>query len=210
MMGVADAMRQSTMTQCYDSSVAKIPAVAVLPPRSSAPEAPPGYHYYELKGHAYFLELVTGKPLALGSVESTSTISPIDPIDLEGTSSFVTPSAKKSRMRINEESSIVKKEIVKKEPVKKEPDIMGGDDDDDDDDNEVVYVRMVKKRRVEEVVEVIDDDEVVEEEVLEMDQSQETISDLPQTCDFAKKCLSDDESDGSDTMTSKDLLAESS
>ena len=114
-------------------------------------------------------------------------------------------------MRINEESSIVKKEIVKKEPVKKEPDIMGGDDDDDDDDNEVVYVRMVKKkRRVEEVVEVIDDDEVVVEEVLEMDQSQETISDLPQTCDFAKKCLSDDESDGSDTITSKDLLAESS
>ena len=205
-MGVADAMRQSTMTQCYDtSSVAKIPAVAVLPPTSSAPEAPPGYHYYELKGRAYFLELATGKSLALGSVmESTSNInSPIDPIDLEGTSSFVTPSAKKSRMRSKDESS----RIVKKEPsVKKEPDY-----DDDDDDNEVVYVRMVKKRRVEEVVELIDDDDVVAEEVLEMDQSQVTISDLPETCDFAKKCLSDDESNGSDTtVTSKDLLAESS
>ena len=69
----------------------------------------------------------------------------------------------------------------------------------------------MKKRRVEEVVELIDDDDVVAEEVLEMDQSQVTISDLPETCDFAKKCLSDDESNGSDTtVTSKDLLAESS
>ena len=112
MMGFADAIRQSTMTQCYDHS--SVAAVAALPPGSSAPEAPPGYHYYELKGNAYFLELVTGKSLALGSVESafgsveTSTISPLN---LEGTSSFVTPSAKKgSRMRIKEERGIVKKE----------------------------------------------------------------------------------------------------
>ena len=198
----------------YNPSDAKNHAVAALPPRSSAPEAPAGYHYYELNGHAYFLELGPGKSLALGSIESalgSVESSAIHPIDLDATSfddstSFVTPSAKKgsSRMRIKKERVILKKETD-----------MGGDDDDDDDDdddNKVVYVsrRMVKKRRVEEVVEVIEDVEVIEEEVLEMYQSQETISDLPQTCDFAKKCLSDDESDGSDTMTSKDLLAESS
>ena len=214
MVGVANATRQATLTQCgYDPRAAAIPAVAALPgtpvPSALVPSAPDGHHFYELAGNACFFELATGKSLDLGPVKKSSTFCPT--IDLDATS-FVTPSAKKKGERSikKEKASVVKKETVTTRN-------MGGDDNDDD---EVVYVshRMTKKRRVDDVHDV-DDVEVVEKvaEILENVLSQELpqTCDLPLTCDFTKDPSEDededeDKSDGDDTVASKDLLAESS
>jgi hypothetical protein len=162
-VGLADAMRQTTMTQCYSppsgSAIARIPGgdagretnmLASPPPIS----VPPGYHYYQMHGTAYFLKLSTGKKVNLGPVDSGS--------------SFVTP------------PPIIKKEraIVKMEPVSskfgatKRAAVV------------VLDLSETKKSRSAahddvEVVEILTDDDDDD------DESAKKTCDLPNTCDFA-------------------------
>ena len=160
------------------------------------------------------MEISTGKLLLLEYTESF-TISPINPDAASFDAIFVTPSAKKERVSIKREKVSIKKERTS--VIKNEPDMitdMGGDDNDND--NELVYIfqRMAKKRRVHAVDDVndvnddvLDNVEVIEEvKILNM-QSQETTSDLPQTCDFTKDSIKD-ELDRGETDLSTDLLAD--
>jgi hypothetical protein len=242
MMGIADAMRQSTLTQCgYDnptSSVAAMPAV--MPTNTTpAPSAPDGYHYYQFNGNAYFLDLQSGNKVELGPVESSSSIRPID---LDATS-FVTPSAKKERVRIKKESVSIKKERASVAHVSRRMTKKRRVDGIDDDDDEVEVIEqveiqnapsqdwpqtcdlpktcdftkdpMTKKRRVDGIDDDDDEVEVIEQVEIQNAPSQDwpQTCDLPKTCDFTKDPTKDptsDESDGGDTVVSRDLLADSS
>jgi hypothetical protein len=152
------------MTQCYSppsgSAVARMPGddagrnTNLLP--SPPISVPPGYHYYQMHGTAYFLKLSTGEKVNLGPVESGSS------------SSFaVTPTT-------------IKKErgVVKIEPVSSK---FGGRKRAAV-DVALLDPTQTKCRRSAadddiEVVEILTDDDD--------DDSAKKTCDLPNTCDFA-------------------------
>jgi hypothetical protein len=203
-VGLADAMRQTTMTQCYSppppgSAVARMPGgdpggretnmLASPPPIS----VPPGYHYFQMHGTAYFLNLSTGEKVNLGPVDS-------------GSSSFVTPPT------IKKERAIVKMEPVSSSNLgaTKRAAVV------------VLDLSETKKRRS-----AAKDDDVEVVEILTDDDDDDSVKktcDLPNTCDFAfpKKELftpsakkgntNSDESDGGETVLGsqeEDLLQSS-
>jgi hypothetical protein len=98
-MSVADAMRQMTMTQFYKSnSVASAASVASTPSpvlQAHIFYVRPGFLYFVINGMAYFLNLTTSKKVELGPVELSRTSS-LKPVNIDATSSFVTPSVKKN------------------------------------------------------------------------------------------------------------------
>jgi hypothetical protein len=217
-VGVADAMRQTTMTQCYksppSSAVGRMPGGAVAPPRKPPPttfpvSAPPGYHYYEMHGIAYILNLATGEKVNLGPVESPS--------------SLVTPSGKKERrmanVKMENEMDVVKMESttstvgIVEETTKRKA--AGNDDVVDLSQNLPKKSRPVAAARHEdiEVVQIDDDDDDLEDN----DEPPNTC-DLPNTCDFTppaakkKDSRSDESSDGGETVLGseeQDLLLSS-
>jgi hypothetical protein len=192
-MSAADAMRQTTMTQCYNNTgptpgvqtVASSPSPSpVLPAHISC--VPPGFHYFAMNGMAYFLNLTTSEKVELGPVESSS----LTPIDLDATSSFVTPDVKKESSRAKRNSMVLSENVG--------------------DDEEVVYVRRAKKKvkkgespagrklapQPSEVVELLS-----QEERGEIDSQ----ADLPQTGNFGSvfEPAAADESDGGETVVEK-------
>jgi hypothetical protein len=197
------------MTQCYKSppsAVARMPGGAVAPERKPPPtttspttspppvSVPPGYHYYEMHGIAYFLKLSTGEKVNLGPVDSAS--------------SLVTPSGKNERM------ATVKIESAGMATVKMESTTTavdttiettkrktaGNDDVIDLSQNEPPKKNRVAAHGDIEVVEIDDDDDNFED-----DEASNTSDLLPNTCDFtpaAKKRdgTSDESSDGGETV----------
>jgi hypothetical protein len=193
-MSAADAMRQTTMTQCYNPGVgAGVAAVGTASPVPVLPahisSVPPGYHYYEMSGMAYFLNLSSGEKVELGPVKSSRST----PIDLEasfGGSSFVTPCVKKAPRMITKR--------------KKAPMVLS---EFNGDNEEVVYVprRTKKIQRVE--TEQIQHQDAVEEDESEVEVVLEVESDdLPRTSNFAGSAArrsnqeEDDESDEEETV----------
>jgi hypothetical protein len=131
-MSAADSMRQTTMTQAYDPGHRVAPVPAPLPAHISS--VPPGYHYYELGGNCYFLNLASGEKVELGPVgpapelvSRRPTTTAMTPLDLDATSSFSTPSVKKRKAR-----AIVTAEAL------------AGSDEEE----EVVFVRRRKKKTI--------------------------------------------------------------
>jgi hypothetical protein len=200
------------MTQCYkspppSSAVARMPGGAAAltrkppPPTTSPVSVPPGYHYYEMHGIAYFLQLATGEKVNLGPVEPAS--------------SFVAPSGKKERM------ATVKMETAGMATVKMESTttvvlettkrkVAGNDDVVDLSQNRPKKSRPVADEDVE-VVQILDDDD--DDDLLDEDL-------LPKTCDFTPaakqknkdRSTSDESSDGGETVLGsqeQDLLLSS-
>jgi hypothetical protein len=113
----AEQMRQSTLTQCFNGTVAAAPAPTQQPTPLPAHIScvPPGYHYYENNGNCYFLNLASGEKVALGPVEPASApelpasvpapaLVPAAPASVVRVaalepSSFLTPTVKKRRTR---------------------------------------------------------------------------------------------------------------
>jgi hypothetical protein len=131
-MSAAESMRQTTMTQAYDPGHRVAPVPAPLPAHISS--VPPGYHYYELGGNCYFLNLASGEKVELGPVGpapdklvARHPASVVTPLDLDATSSFSTPSVKKRKAR-----AIVTAEAL------------AGSDEEE----EVVFVRRRKKKTI--------------------------------------------------------------
>jgi hypothetical protein len=204
-VGVADAMRQTTMTQCYkspppSSAVARIPGGAAAPTRKPSPpttspvSVPPGYHYYEMHGIAYFLQLATGDKVNLGPVEPAS--------------SFVAPSGKKERMatvKMETGMATVKMELTTVEIETTKRKVAGNDDVVNLSQNRPKKSRTVADEDVE-VVQILDDDD-------------DDLDDLlPNTCDFTpaakqkKDSTSDESLDGGETVLGsqeQDLLLSS-
>jgi hypothetical protein len=194
-VGVADAMRQTTMTQCYksppSSAVGRMPGGAVAPPKKPPPttfppvSAPPGYHYYEMHGIAYFLNLATGEKVNLGPVESPS--------------SLVTPSGKMERMATvkmeNGMATAVKMESIAVEIETAKRKVAGNDDVVDLSQNRPKKTSRPVADEDVEVVHILDDDDEDLEDL------------LPNTCDFTppaatkkKDGRSDESSDGGETI----------
>jgi hypothetical protein len=167
------------------------------PPTTSPVSVPPGYHYYEMHGIAYFLQLATGEKVNLGPVEPAS--------------SFVAPSGKKERMatvKMETGMATVKMESTTVVETTKRK-VAGNDDVVDLSQNRPKKSRPVADEDVE-VVQILDDDD--DDDLLEEDL-------LPNTCDFTPaakqkkdRSTSDESSDGGETVLGsqeQDLLLSS-
>jgi hypothetical protein len=163
------------------------------PPTTSPVSVPPGYHYYEMHGIAYFLQLAMGEKVNLGPVESAS--------------SLVTPSGKKEWMAIVKTETgmaTVKMESITVEIETTKRKVAGNDDVVDLSQNRRKKSRPVADEDVE-VIQILDDD----------DDDLDGL--LPNTCDFTpaakkKDSTSDESSDGGETILGsqeQDLLLSS-
>jgi hypothetical protein len=176
-------------------------ATRMPPPTTSPVSVPPGYHYYEMHGIAYFLKLLTGEKVNLGPVESAS--------------SLVTPSGIKERMvtvKMERGVATVKMESITVEiETTNKRKVAGNDDVVDHSQNRPKKSRPAADEDVE-VVQIDDDDDDFDDH-----ESPNTCDLLPNTCDFTpaakkKDSTSDKSSDGGETVLGsqeQDLLLSS-
>jgi hypothetical protein len=160
------------------------------PPTTLPVSAPPGYHYYEMHGIAYFSKLATGEKVNLGPVESPS--------------SLVTLSGKKERMataKMENAMATVKMESTTFGIETTKRKAAGNDDVVDLSENIPKKSRPVAARHEDiEVVQIDDDDDDLD------DDEPPNTCDLPNTCDFTppaakkKDSRSDESSDGGETV----------
>jgi hypothetical protein len=181
-VGLADAMRQTTMTQCYSppsgrSAVARMPGgdagrgretnfLTTSPPPVAVP---PGYHYYQMHGTAYFLKLSTGEKVNLGPVAVT-------PAKIKKERATVKIEPVSPQFGVSRKRAAV--ELLDPSATKKSRSVAGEDI---------------------EVVEILTDDD-------DDDESVRKTCDLPDTCDFTfpEKVLTpsakSEDSDGGETV----------